>query len=43
MCTRIDYLADKYCFTERNESSRLRRQWQDVLEECRQTEAGPEE
>ncbi|MEG9982753.1 DNA-binding protein, partial [Escherichia coli] len=24
MCTRIDYLADKYCFTERNESSRLR-------------------
>ncbi|EFI4603228.1 DNA-binding protein, partial [Escherichia coli] len=25
MCTRIDYLADKYCFTERNESPRLRR------------------
>ncbi|HCN3876423.1 TPA: DNA-binding protein, partial [Escherichia coli] len=24
MCTRIDYLADKYCFTERNESPRLR-------------------
>lgn len=43
MRTRIDYLADKYCFTERNESPRLRRQWQDVLEECRQTEAGPEE
>ena len=39
----LDYLADKYCFTERNESPRLRRQWQDVLEECRQTEAGPEE
>ncbi|ENA59792.1 putative DNA-binding domain protein, partial [Escherichia coli 178900] len=43
MRTRIDYLADKYCFTERNESPRLRQQWQDVLEECRQTEAGPEE
>ncbi|GDM17430.1 DNA-binding protein [Escherichia coli] len=43
MRTQIDYLADKYCFTERNESPRLRRQWQDVLEECRQTEAGPEE
>ncbi len=43
MHTRIDYLADKYCFTELNESSRLRLQWQDVLEECRQTEAGPEE
>ncbi|EHZ3280208.1 DNA-binding protein, partial [Escherichia coli] len=28
MRTRIDYLADKYCFTERNESPRLRRQWQ---------------
>ncbi|EHZ9996915.1 TPA: DNA-binding protein, partial [Escherichia coli] len=26
MRTRIDYLADKYCFTERNESPRLRRQ-----------------
>lgn len=43
MHTRIDYLADKYCFTELNESPRLRLQWQDVLEECRQTEAGPEE
>ena len=43
MRTRIDYLANKYSFTELNESPRLRRQWQDVLEECRQTEAGPEE
>ena len=43
MHIRIDYLADKNCFTELNESPRLRRQWQDVLEECRQTEAGPEE
>lgn len=43
MRTRIDYLADKYCFTELNESPRLLRQWQDVQEECRQTEAGPEE
>ncbi|EIM6249106.1 TPA: DNA-binding protein, partial [Escherichia coli] len=25
MRTRIDYLADKYSFTERNESPRLRR------------------
>ncbi|EOK8986256.1 DNA-binding protein, partial [Escherichia coli] len=29
MHTRIDYLADKYCFTERNESPCLRQQWQD--------------
>ena len=43
MRTRIDYLADKYSFTELNERPHLRRQWQDVLEECRQTEAGPEE
>nr|MDN1500463.1 hypothetical protein [Escherichia coli] len=43
MRTRIDYLADKYCFTELNESPRLRRQWQDVLDKCRQTEAGLEE
>ncbi|MCA2070868.1 DNA-binding protein, partial [Escherichia coli] len=38
MRTRIDYLANKYSFTELNESPRLRWQWQDVLEECRQTE-----
>ncbi|MEG9982773.1 hypothetical protein V6247_25940, partial [Escherichia coli] len=37
MRTRIDYLVNKYCFTELNESPRLRRQWQDVLDECRQT------
>ncbi|EKP9810898.1 DNA-binding protein, partial [Escherichia coli] len=43
MRTRIDYLADKYSFTELNELPRLHQQWQDVLEECRQTEAGPEE
>ncbi len=43
MPAQSDYLADKYCFTELNESPHLRRQWQDVLEECRQTEAGPEE
>ena len=36
MRTRIDYLADKYCFTELNESPRLRQQWQDVQEECQQ-------
>ncbi|MFY4635129.1 DNA-binding protein, partial [Escherichia coli] len=39
----MDYLAANYRFTELNESPRLRRQWQDVLDECRQTEAGPEE
>ncbi|MDE9783035.1 DNA-binding protein, partial [Escherichia marmotae] len=33
MSTRIDYLVDKYSFTELNESSRLRQQWRDVLEE----------
>lgn len=43
MRTQIDYLENKYSFTELNESSRLCQQWQDVLEECRQTEAGPEE
>ena len=43
MRTRIDYLADKYSFIELNERPRLPQQWQDVLEECRQTEAGPEE
>lgn len=43
MRIRIDYLADKYFFTELNESPHLRRQRQDVLEECRQAEAGPEE
>ena len=43
MPAQIDYLADKYCFTELNESPRLCQQWQDVLEECRLTEAGPEE
>ncbi len=37
MHTRIDYLVNKYSFTELNESPRLRRQWQDVLEECRHT------
>ncbi|MGE9640832.1 DNA-binding protein, partial [Escherichia coli] len=43
MRTRIDYQADKYCFTELNESPPLRRQWQDVLEVCRQEEAGSKE
>ena len=42
MRTRVDYLADKYCFTERSESPRLRQQWQDVLEGCRQANVGPE-
>ncbi len=43
MSIRVDYLAEKYVFTEQNEPPRLTRQWQDVLEECRQTGAGPEE
>ncbi len=41
MRTRIDYLADKYCFTV--SASDIRRSNIVALTECRQTEAGPEE
>jgi hypothetical protein len=40
---RIDYQAEKYSFTEAAESSRLAGQWADVIAECREMKAGPEE
>lgn len=43
MTGRIDYQAEKYSFTEAAESSRLSGQWADVITECREMKAGPEE
>lgn len=43
MCGRIDYQTEKYSFTEAAESSRLTGQWADVIAECREMKAGPEE
>ena len=43
MTGRIDYQAEKYSFTEAAESSRLTGQWADVIAECREMKAGPEE
>lgn len=43
MSGRIDYQAEKYSFTEAAESSRLTGQWADVIDECREMKAGPEE
>lgn len=43
MTGRIDYQAEKYSFTEAAESSRLTGQWADVITECREMKAGPEE
>ncbi|TKU00940.1 DNA-binding protein [Citrobacter sp. wls830] len=43
MTGRIDYQAEKYSFTEAAESSRLIGQWADVIAECREMKAGPEE
>lgn len=43
MARRIDYLIEKYQFTEINESPRITRQWIDVLTECKQEKAGVEE
>lgn len=40
---RIDYQAEKYSFTEAAENSRLTGQWADVIAECREMKAGPEE
>jgi len=40
---RIDYQTEKYSFTEAAESSRLTGQWADVIAECREMKAGPEE
>ncbi|WP_336219673.1 DNA-binding protein [Citrobacter amalonaticus] len=43
MARRIDYLIEKYQFTEINESPRITGQWIDVLAECQQEKAGVEE
>lgn len=43
MSGHIDYQAEKYSFTEAAESSRLTDQWADVIAECREMKAGPEE
>ncbi|WP_058913366.1 hypothetical protein [Entomohabitans teleogrylli] len=42
MAGRIDYQIEKYSFTEAAEPPRLTRQWAEVLEECRQSQAGAE-
>ncbi len=43
MSGRIDYQTEKYSFTEAAESFRLTGQWADVIAECREMKAGPEE
>ena len=43
MLGRIDYDIEKYQFTEAGETSRLREQWREVYQECRQLQAGAEE
>lgn len=43
MTGRIDYQTEKYSFTEAAESARLAGQWADVIAECREMKAGPEE
>ena len=43
MTEQIDYQIEKYRFTEANEPSRLTKQWDDVLSECRESKAGAEE
>lgn len=40
---RIDYLIEKYHFTEIAESSRITGQWRDVMAECQRENAGAEE
>lgn len=40
---RIDYQPEKYQFSCADETPLLTRQWADVLEECRQLNAGAEE
>jgi hypothetical protein len=40
---KIDYHIEKYSFTESAEPARLVKQWEEVLEECRQCHAGAEE
>lgn len=43
MNERIDYHIEKYHFAPLDEAPRLARQWSEVLNECRQTQAGAEE
>ncbi len=43
MAGRVDYDIEKYQFTEAGETSRLREQWREVYQECRQLQAGAEE
>lgn len=43
MAEKIDYQIEKYSFTEATQPERLTRQWREVLEECRQSQAGAEE
>lgn len=43
MAGRVDYQIEKYQFTEAAESSRLTRQWSDVIAECRENKAGAED
>lgn len=43
MTERIDYQIEKYSFTEAAETPRLTHQWREVLDECRQLQAGAEE
>lgn len=43
MNERIDYHIEKYHFAPLDEAPRLARQWSEVLNECRQTQAGAEQ
>lgn len=43
MTERIDYQIEKYSFTEAGEAQRVTHQWREVLQECRQLQAGAEE
>lgn len=43
MNERIDYQIEKYHFAPLDEAPRLAHQWREVLNECRQTQAGAEE
>lgn len=43
MTGKVDYQIEKFLFTEAAEPERLTRQWAEVLEECREQQAGAEE
>lgn len=40
MAERIDYQIEKYSFAEVNQTPRITQQWTEVIEECRQAQAG---